>query len=243
MQAQPRLRSTGGCVTRQSSMLFGRMWPWSLLPGLVSLLLLLLLLPTVTAGATNPACNASAPGPRGDVVNVAILVWTPPPPDPRSAQVEWGNRSPLQPGPGPQGWNGSTPIERRVLQAWTLFEETLRARSPLPGVPALRMADGGTMRINISYYGVGPFAALRGNDEYSDVYQNSTQHALIRQLADPNGTYGRVHFILTPMSSNTPLSILVSLACEKTRTCIAVGTVRDIATHARAHEHRPPPTA
>ena len=182
-----------------------------------------LLASLVVADSSLPICNASSSviAVRGDVVNVAVLVWTPPPPDPRASRIAWGNRSPLL-----DGWNATTLLERRVLQSWLLFQEMLTAKSPLPGVPALTMADGAILRINISYFGMGPFATLRGSDEYSDRFQNSTQHTLIKQLADPNGTYGRFHFLLTPMSSNTPLSILTSLACEKTRTCMAIGTVR-----------------
>ena len=151
-------------------------------------------------------CAAAVPSrdPTG-VVQVGLLFHGPPPPDPRADRVAWGNRSPLL-----DGWNASSSVERRVLRGWQLFQERLEALAPQwpdGGGPALPMLDGSLMRINISYFNVGPLGVILSLDEYSDNAQNSTANALIKQLADPSGPYGRVHFLLPSMASSFPISM------------------------------------
>jgi len=85
----------------------------------------------VVADASLPICNASSSviAVRGDVVNVAVLVWTPPPPDPRASRIAWGNRSPLL-----DGWNATTLLERLVaLEAGEIFG--------VDGVPLRRVRE------------------------------------------------------------------------------------------------------
>jgi hypothetical protein len=207
---------------------------WLLLGSLLSFMLLLF---SAIPVASQPSwllpgcCNATL-APRGSVVNVAILVWGPPANSghPLASQTVWPGNPLLHDPP----WTGPSELETATLQGYLLWQEKM-VRQDAGGDLALRMLGGDLLRLNITYVNAGPQAALVGEDEYAPVYQNSALHKVIRDLADANGPYGRMHFLLTPLVSNTAVSLLMALACEDSRTCMIIGSWK--------RKHPSPPAA
>lgn len=189
------------------------------MPALLLLLLALLALaavpPSVRAQPL-PPCNSTLPPlPRSSQINIALLIWGPASPHPLSSLEAWGSASPLT------RFGGATATDAAVLRAWALWTEGMTPAGE--SMPQMRMRDGEILRINVSYFSVAPFGSLWDNDEFGSSYDNSTTLRLINHLADPQGKYGRMHFILPPYG-HTVVALLVSLACERTRSCITIGT-------------------
>lgn len=183
--------------------------------GWLSLLLLVAALLPIRVHSA-PLCNSTVPSlPRASTINIALLIWAPPSPHPLSTLEAWGSDSPLT------RFDGASATDAAVLRAWALWAEGMTPDGAT--MPQMRMRDGETLHINVSYFSVAPFGSLREPDEFSPRFTNSTVLRLIRTLADPAGHYGRMHFILPPYG-HTTVALLASLACERTRSCMVVGT-------------------
>lgn len=171
-------------------------------------------------------CNCSSTvRPTGNrTVNIAMLFWGPPASDARfaaedgSIRVVWP-RSPLL-----DGWTGPTDLERMFLRAYLLWEERIALPAAYGGGPGLILLDGSVMRFNLSWFhaGVQSDYAELGSDEFSAAAQSSWANTLVKQLADPSGPYGRQHFLLSPLQGNSLVTLLTSLACEASGSCIVV---------------------
>ena len=173
--------------------------------------------------AAQPAnCSQSVPTTGNRTVNIAMLFWGPPASDMRFTAVNGSARIVWPRNPMLDGWNGPSTVEIRFYRAYQLWVERMELPAAYGGGPGLIMLDGSVMRFNLTWFNVGEFSSVRGPGEFTPTYQNSRANKLITQLADPNGPYGRQHFMLSPLISNSQVTILASLACEASGTCMMV---------------------
>ena len=174
----------------------------------------------VAAQATN--CSATPLHTGNRTVNIAMLFWGPPADDMRFTAVNGTARIVWLRNPMLEGWIGPSEVMVRFLRAYLIWQERMELPAAYGGGPGLILLDGSVMRFNMTWFNVGEFSALSGPGEFTPQYQNSWANTLIKQLADANGPYGRQHFMLSPLISNSQVTILASLACEASGTCIMV---------------------
>lgn len=170
-------------------------------------------------------CNCTAVQPTGNrTVNVAMLFWGPPASDERFAPVNGNFRVVWPRNPLLDGWTGPTALETMFLRAYLIWEERMALPAKHGGGPGLIMLDGSVLRFNLTWFhaGVQSDYAELGSDEYSEAYQSSWANTLVKQLANVSGPYGRQHFLLSPLQGNEVVTLLTSLACEASGTCLVV---------------------
>ena len=170
-------------------------------------------------------CTQAAPLHTGNrTVNIAMLFWGPPADDMQFTSLNGTARIVWPRNPMLDGWNGPSTVEIRFLCAYQLWPERMELPVAHGGGPGLILLDGSVMRFNITWFNVGEFSALKGPGEFTPLYQDSFANKIIKLIADPNGPYGRQHFVLTPLISNSQVTILASLACEASGTCLVVSS-------------------
>ena len=190
----------------------------------------LLLLCIISAcGVRASECNCSSIVlPTGNrTVHVALMFWGPPASDARFASDDGGMRVAWPRNPLLDGWSGLTDLDRMFLRAYLLWEERMTLPAEYGGGPGLILLDGSVLRFNLTWFNAGvqadyaAFAEL-GSDEYSAAARASWANTLVKQLANATGPYGRQHFLLSPLQGNDVVTLLTSLACEESGTCMVV---------------------
>ena len=177
----------------------------------------------VAAQSINFNCTQAAPLTTGNrTVHLAMLFWGPPANDTQFTNDDGSVRIVWPRNPMLDGWIGPSSRSIRFMRAFLLWEERMELPAAYGGGPGLLMLDGSVMRFNLTWFNVGEFGSVRGPGEFTPMYQNSSANKLITQLADPNGPYDRQHFMVAPTVVNTQVTILASLACEASGTCMVI---------------------
>ena len=148
-------------------------------------------------------------------VNVAMMFFGPP-------AVNGTRRDVWPRNPILDGFNKLSANDLQVFRSHLLWEERMELPAAYGGGPGLVMQDGSVLRINLTWFHAGSIDAVSNVDEYAPATANSWVAALVRRLADPAGPYGRQHFVIPPQSANAAVTVLASLACEASQSCITV---------------------
>ena len=120
------------------------------------------------------------------------------------------------------GWNGPTSTDLMILRSYLLWEEKMRLPAAYGTKPGLILLDGSILKFNITWFHSGVIDDLDRLDEYAPGTAGSWPDRLVHRLANATGPYGRQHFVITPLPSHAAITMLASLACEATQSCITV---------------------